>query len=249
MHQWTPRTTARAELAEMLRDKYPERARAAGVAMAELDEISAHGRKAAEADRIQKKQMATIAAERGAQKDLKLDVFAREDALRDRLPSIIRQLWKVDDRHSARWLTSLSYARYRFREIAPADAQMPEAEPCANESKESRVLRAVQRVAKADVPTRANGLAAFCQALLDPEGETIIKRLAERDFPPEVLRCLADDAQKLANMGRNLTRAAEATATEAEAVRAQLDAWQGARRTIRKAVQGIAELEKKWAEC
>lgn len=251
MHQWTKRTTARAELAEALRDRHLDRAQAAGIAKAELDEISFQGRKAEEADRVQKKQMATIAAERGAQKDLKVDVFAREDELRDRLPAVIRELWGMGDRHHARWLSSLSYARYRFREIKPADVrEAPEGtEPCATDDKETRVLRAVQRVVKADAPTRAAGLAAFCQALLDPEGEVILKRLAERDFPPEALRKLAEDAQTLANMGKNVLRAAEATAEEAEAARAQLEAWQSVRRMVRKAVQGEPELERKWAEC
>lgn len=255
MHHWTPRTTARAELAELLRDRYSERAKAAGLTLAELDAISRHGREAAHADEEQKKQLARVAAERGAQKDLKTDVFAREDALRDRLPAVVRELWAVDDRDSARWLSNLSFARYRFRELSPAassttDAPPAEAAaPCDGDSKEAQTLRAVQRVTRADVQTRARGLAAFCRALLEPDATPILKRLAERGLSPDDLRSLADDATRLAEMGRNELRAVEATAAEAEAVRAQLEVWRGARRMIRKAVQGVPELEKKWAEC
>jgi len=255
MHHWTPRTTARSELAELLRDRYPDRAKAVGITIPELDAIAKYGREAEVADQTQKKQMARIAAERGAQKDLKIDVFAREDALRDRLPAVVRELWAANDRDSARWLSNLSFARYRFRELRPSESPMTataaseSADSCEGESKEAQTLRAVQRVQRADVQTRARGLAAFCRALLDPESAPILKRLTERGISPDDLHTLADDATRLAEMGRNELRAAEATAVEAEAVRAQLEVWRGVRRMMRKAVQGVPELEKKWAEC
>lgn len=250
MHHWTTRISARAELAELLRDRYPERAIQVGLTVADLDAIAKHGREAEKANEEQRREMARIAADRGAQKDLRIDVFAREDLLRDRLPAVIRELWQVGDRDSARWITNLSFARYRFRELKPqqAEASQP-ANPGDGDSKEAQTLRAVQRVERADVPTRARGLAAFCRALLEPEATPVLKRLAERGFSPEDVRSLADDATKLAEMGVNRLRGAEATAVEAAAVRAHLEVWQSARRMIRKAVQGVPELEKKWAEC
>lgn len=250
MDQWTTRTKARSELAEMLRDRYLDRALAAGMTKRDLDDISMHGRKAEKADEAQKKELALIVAERGAQKDLKESIFAREDALRDRLPVIIGELWDANDRDSARWLSSVSYARYRFREIRLAEAPANEsADACEGDAKEAEVLRAVQRVERADVPTRAKGLAAFCDALLEPSFGAIGKRLAERGLSPDDLRVLGKDARRLSDMGRNVSRAAEATAIEAEAARAQLTIWQRTRRMLRKAVQGVPELEKKWAEC
>lgn len=255
MDQWTPRTKARAELAEMLRDRYLARAEAVGLTKKDLDDISLHGRTAEKADETQKKELGLIAAERGAQKDLKESVFAREDALRDRLPMVIGELWDANERDAARWLSSVSYARYRFREIPQHEAEAVQAAlteadtPCASDTREAQVLRAVQRVPRADVPTRARGIAAFTEALLEPGFEAITKRLAERGFPPAELQALSEDARRLADMGRNVSRAAESTAIEAEAAKAQRLVWQRARRMLRKAVQGVPELEKKWAEC
>lgn len=255
MDQWTPRTKARSELAETLRDRHLDRAQRAGITKRDLDDISMHGRKAEKADEAQKKELALIAAERGAQKDLKESVFEREDSLRDRLPVVIGELWDAKERDSARWLTSVSFARYRFREIRSGEPPAAEsatdgvAGDCAMSKKEAEVLRAVQRVERADVPTRAKGLAAFCDALLDPSFEPIGKRLSERGFDRDTLTALSNDARRLSDMGRNVSRAAEATAIEAEAARAQLTTWQRVRRMMRKAVQGVPELEKKWAEC
>lgn len=256
MDQWTPRTKARAELAEMLRDQYMDRALAAGLTKKDLDDISMHGRKAEQADEEQKTELALIAAERGAQKDLKESVFAREDGLRDRLPMIIGELWDANERDSARWLTNVSYARYRFREIRPpapepsSKVETEETEDCEpKKTPEAQVIRAVQRVERADVATRAKGLAAFCDALLEPGFEPIGKRLSERGYGADILRTLSEDARRLSDMGPNVRRAAKATAIEAEAARAQLNLWQRSRRMLRKAVQGVADLEKKWGEC
>jgi len=50
MHHWTTRISARAELAELLRDRYPERARQVGLTTADLDAIARHGREAERAN-------------------------------------------------------------------------------------------------------------------------------------------------------------------------------------------------------
>lgn len=255
--QWTPRVTARSELAETLRDKYPDRAEGAGLVRHDLDGISTHGRKAIQADRLQKEQLAQIDAERTLRKDVAQDVSAREDALRDRLPAVIGELTEssqANERELGLWLGNLSFARYRFREIKPTITLPPDdaSEPCGEgeiSDAASQELRSVRRVERADVVTRMNGLEAFSEALLRPGREPIVKLLATRGLPPEDLRALADDARTLADMGRNVKRAAEATAVESEAAQAQLRIWQRVRRMMRKAVQGVPELEKKWAEC
>lgn len=254
MDQWTPRTTARAELAEMLLGSHAARARAAGLIEADLETVILHGRKAEQADRLQKEQLAQLNAERTMRKELNQEVSAREDALRDRLPAIIGALSDSNDadaRELGLWLSNLSFARYRFREITPSPAArqaMDDESPCAPTDAAAE-LRAVKRVERADLVTRMRGLEAFCAALLRPGREPIVKLLASRGFSTDDLRSLAEDARQLVEMGRNVSRAAEATSVEAEAARAQNIAWRRLRRMVRKAVQGVPELEKKWAEC
>jgi len=255
MDQWTPRTTARAELAEMLLGPHAARARAAGLVEADLEALRTHGRKAERADRLQREQLAQINAERTLRKELNQEIGAREDALRDRLPAVIGELSDASDpstRELGLWLGNLSFARYRFREITPSPAarQVVEEEtPCAKADSTVEELRSVKRVERADTVTRMRGLEAFCEALLRPGREPIVKVLAQRGLSPDDLRTLADDARHLAELGRNVTRAAEATSIEAEAARAQNIVWRRIRRMLRKAVQGVPELEKKWAEC
>lgn len=252
--QWTPRVTARADMAEMLRTRYLDRARAAGIVNEDLDAVTTHGRKATQADRLQKEQLALIAAQRTMRKETTQEVGAREDALRDRLPAVIGELSDsshANERELGLWLTNVSFARYRFREVKPT-VELPaedSKQPCGADEAMTEELRAVRRVERGDMVTRMNGLEAFCDALLRTGREPIQKRLAMRGFSPDDLRALADDARQLAAMGRNVSRAAEATAIEAEAARAQLTVWQRIRRMVRKAVQGVPELEKKWAEC
>jgi FtsZ-binding cell division protein ZapB len=63
------------------------------------------------------------------------------------------------------------------------------------------------------------------------------------------IESLASDAETVAETGRNVMQAAEATSREAAAVGAQRRKWQQVRRMVRKAVKGVPELEKKYAEC
>jgi hypothetical protein len=97
--------------------------------------------------------------------------------------------------------------------------------------------------------TRAAGVAAFCRALVKAGREPIVAVFAARGMPKEQLESIAAAAEALAQAGRNVMIAAEATKRETEAVAAQRRKWQQIRRMVRKAVTGIPELEKKYAEC
>lgn len=247
MDQWTTRITARAQLAEMLLSRYPERAKEAGLLESDLRAISQHGRDAQRADQLQQSQLAWMAAERTMQKELKDDVFLRDDSLRDRLPAAIAQLSTSTnpcERDLGAWLLRLSFARYRYRELPPASLSVGSAEAGNVEA-----IRVLLRVERTDIATRVNAIAAFCEALLEPGREAIVNHLAARSYPPSAIADLARDARKLAALGSNAKRPVEATAIEAEAVKEQRKVWQATRRMIRKAVQGVPELERQFASC
>lgn len=244
MDIWTPRVTARAELAETLAARFRARATDAGVLAEELEALAKHGRAAEQAERQQKEQLAANATARASQKELTQGVFAREDALRDRLPAVVASLKaSAATRDLGDWIGRLSFARYRFHEIAPAAAERP-AEGAADAE-----LRSVERVERRDATTQLNGLEAFCQALLRPGREPVVDKLAARGLPRAAIESLAADARKLIDLGPNVPRPAEATASETEAVRAQKAVWKSCRRMLRKAVHGVPELESVFARC
>jgi hypothetical protein len=66
MDQWTPRVTARAELAELLLGPHLARAEAAGLSAGELGRLRELGRTAIEANRLQQEQLAEAATKRAA---------------------------------------------------------------------------------------------------------------------------------------------------------------------------------------
>lgn len=244
MSMWTPRVTARAELAEVLSTRFLERATAAGITKGELEAVAKNGRAAEQADRLQKEQLAAGAAGRANQKDVTRALFDREEALRDRLPAVAGELSEGSpaDREQGAWLSKLSFARYRFRELHAATST-PADEAAAAE------VKAVERVERYDAATHLNGLEAFCQALLKPGREAIVDKLAARGLPRATLESLATDARAVIELGRNVKRSAEATATESEAAHAQLVVWRRIRRMVRKAVNGVPELEGRFAGC
>ncbi len=237
--QWTPRVTARAELAELLAEAHWDRAEAVGLTAEDLATLGVEGRRAAEADRLQKEEIAAMSAERGARSALAGELFASEEALRDRLPAVIGDLNRAGDPLGG-FLSRLSFARYRFRELTPS--------PPASGG-EAQELRAVERVQRTDAISRFHGLAAFCGALLRPGREAIVARLAARGFSEDRLRALGAEAEAYVAAGRNRPKAAPSTAVEADAVAAQKRVWIDVRRMIRKAVKGDPALEAKYAEC
>lgn len=244
---WTPEVTARAQLAELLRTQYAERAREAGLLLDELEAIADHGRRAHDADNLQKEQLATDAAKRGSQKDLREDVYAREEAFRDRLRPIVGELLAspcAEERRLGVWLSHLSFARYRFREIKKLRT-----EPLGAGGDVGEEATALRRVLREDMTTRMSGLAAFCEAILECGREPIVRRFDARGMSREAIEGLAEDARKLVRMGPNLKRPVPATMIEAEAVRSQRELWQRIRKLIRKAALGVPELERRWKSC
>jgi hypothetical protein len=255
MDQFTPRVLARASLCASLRDRHLPTAIAAGLHEADLTAIADLGAAAAKADAEQQEQIASASVNRTERKDQKDALFAREDALRDRLPAVTGDLYAAGQSNLARWLERLTFARFRLRELAPAAKAPPAraADPAAltppTTPEDEEEVRRVTRVEREDVPTRAAGVAAFCRALVKPGREPIVAVFAARGMPKEQLESIAAAAEALAQAGRNVMVAAEATKRETEAVAAQRHKWQQIRRMVRKAVTGIPELEKKYAEC
>jgi hypothetical protein len=250
MYYWTPRTTARAELADLLLKHLPE-AQAAGLTEEDLQGLSAHGHAAATADRVQKAELAQNVVERAARSEAAHDLFAREDALRARLPAVLGALGDSSDpaqREQGRWLGALSFARYHLRSV-PAEAVAAAAAAGGEAPVAPQVLKSVERVPRADFITRFNGLSAFCQALLAPERAPIVELLAARGLSAKDLKSLGEDAQALADQGRNQQKAAAHTAVESNEVAAQQLIWHRVRRMVRIAVRGVRELEQKYAEC
>jgi hypothetical protein len=243
-HQWSPRVTARAELATILKQEYADVARNAGLKVSDLDALIEQGEVARLADLEQKEQLAIVTTNRSERKDQAADVFNREEALRSRIPAVIAHLNSSGHRQLGGFLSALSFARFRFRELAP-----PPPDPNAPPAAEAEEVKLVARVAREDIPTRARGLAAFCRAVSKPGREPIVAELAERGVSADWLATLAADAEAIERAGRNVIKGVEATTRETDAVAAQSKTWQEVRRMIRTAVKGIAALESKFAAC
>ena len=110
---------------------------------------------------------------------------------------------------------------------------------------EDEAIRRVTRVRREDIPTRATALAALCRALLKPGREPIITAFEARGMPAGEIESLAQQAEALAEAGRNVKVAVEATDREAEAVAKQKRKWGLIRRMVRSAVASVPDLEKK----
>jgi hypothetical protein len=110
-------------------------------------------------------------------------------------------------------------------------------------------LKKVERVARADIPTRMDGLAAFCAAVTRPEREGIVTKLAARGLDRAAVVALGADAEALARAGRNVMRGVEATAREATAAAAQQARWKVTRRMFAAACAGEPALATLFAAC
>lgn len=237
---YTSRNGARAELARMIKENHMPLATQAGITVVELDVIITEGDAGKEADRQQQVQLATLAAERSGRKDDAADIFEREESLRDRMPMVVASLMR-EHPQQARWLSALSFSRYRMREL-PATPEELAADPA---------IKKVARVERADIPARLDGLANFCASLLEEGREPIIAELETRAMPRAEVERLQTDAAEMAKLGRNLPAAAEATAREAAAIEAQNAIWAITRKALRKVVKraNVPALTAKLAEC
>jgi len=200
LHQWTPRTTARAEVALLLRDQHPQAAQAAGLKTSDLDVIITQGQAARQADIEQKEQLATLSVERSERKNIAVDIFDREDALRSRIPAVIGHLQATGQPQLAGFVSTLSFVRYRFRSQPAPKTESPTTTPeseSAEATADAEDVKRVARVPRADIPTRAGSLGAFWRALLKPGREPITAELAERGISVDWLEQLAQDSENV----------------------------------------------------
>lgn len=240
MDQYTTRVLARTEMAEMLkRPEHQAAATNAGLKVADLDALIVHGSAARDADRIQKEQLGQVAVERTGRKVDAEEMFEREEQLRDRLPAVVEDLREAGEGLLANWLRVVSFARFRFREMTPPPGTPP-SDP---------EVKKVERVEREDIPTRADKLVAFCKAVRAKGREPIVAQMDARGAGESFLDTLAADADALARAGRNVVRAAEATAAEDAAATAQRTKWSAVRRMVRKAARSNPALVSKFAEC
>lgn len=259
MAEWTERVGARTKLALMLKGKLP-RAVAAGLVEEDLDEIIQQGKAAEEADQDQRAQLAQLQVSRRERSVNATTLKEDEDALRDRLLPVVGDLNRMGEAQQALWLSTVSYKRYRVRELAPADpggaaaAEEESGEADREDDEATDAPGAAEapkrvRVERLDAPSRFRGTAGFCRGLLAPERAVIVARLAARGFSRDKVESLGQDAKALADQGSNLLQAAEATARESKAVEAQQARWSECRRMIKKACIGDAELAVQFAKC
>lgn len=245
MSQFTPRVAARTAIAKLILDNHMPDATKVGITQADLDVIVAQGLLAAKADEEQQEQLAAAHVRRSGQKEAKDSLFAQEDALRNRLPAVIGDLAaspNPEPRALAPWLDRLSFSRYRFR-VLPAEAGEP---PTPAEEEE---VRMVKRVEREDIGSRSSALASFCRALTKPGRENIVAAFEARGLTKAELESMAVDASAVAESGKNVLQAAEATQREADAVKAQKAKWSQVRRMIRALAKDHPELQNKMSEC
>lgn len=237
---YTERNGHRGDLATMIKQDHMPLAIEAGVTTVELDVLINEGAAGKEADRQQQVQLATLAADRKGRKIDAADIFMREEDLRDRMSMVVASLTK-EHPEQARWLSALTFSRYRIRELPVTDEELAD-DPS---------IKKVARVVRADIPTRLDGLANFCASLLEEGREVIVAQLEARAMPRAKIEELRTDAADLAKLGRNLPAAAEATAREAAAVEAQNATWAVSRKALRKVVKraNVPALTAKLAQC
>lgn len=236
MSNYTPRIGARAELAKALK-KHPTRIAEAGIKDDELDAVATAGDEAREADREQNVQLAESEVARKERSERDADLLRRGDALRDRLPAVIRSLERDGHSADAKLLAALSFARFRMREVGPIDPALAEDER----------VKKLTRVAREDRVTRLDGLANLVATILTRPA--MVAELTSRGMDEAALEALRADADASARAGKNVQLAAAATERERAAVRTQTTLWSSLRRMIRKAVQGDPTLERLYAEC
>ena len=237
-NHYTLRVGARAELCATIKRDHLAEAVSIGLTAEDLTEITAQGETAREADRRQQTQLAGLEATRTGRKLTAAEIFEREEGLRNRLPAVVSSL-EATLVEQARWLSALSFARYRIRELP-----VPEAALAADPE-----IKRVERVEREDIPARLEALARFCTSMLEAGREPIVEALAARMLSRTELETLAADADALARQGRNLPAAAEATAREAAAVAAQRKRWGLVRKMIRSLCAGVPALTTKLGEC
>lgn len=236
MSSYNSKVANRTKLARALKAKV-ERALAEGILEEHLDGLVTEGEAAHEADREQQIQLAEGLTLRAERAELLSSIFEREDKLRARLPAVIFSLNEAGNATDARFLTALSFARFRMRGIPVVDPNMAE----------DPAVKIIERVPREDRLTRLHGLANLSKTLLGREA--IVAELARRGIDEVALTQLQTDAQGMWEAGKNLSSKVEATQREYNAVERQQSLWSANRRMIRRAIKGDHELESLYAMC
>ena len=193
--QWTPRVDARSALAEALLEMPDAKLQEFGLLRGDLGGLRDAGYGCKAADRGQKEDFATSRSKVTGRKEDTVEIDAREDGLRDRLPLVVADLKAANNIEHGRWLGNLSFSRLRLRELTP-----PPSSAAPSES-ERDDMKKVERVERGDMVSRFNGLDAFCQALLKPGREAIVDRMAVRGLDRQALEKLSADAAEQVKLG------------------------------------------------
>ena len=114
---------------------------------------------------------------------------------------------------------------------------------------ENADARSVERVEREDKIARLGGAAKFCKLVTATGREAIVAEFASRGLDGAGLTALGNDAEALANAGKNVRIGAEATADEAAAVAAQATRWNAVKDLVRSACASDNALVSKLREC
>ena len=243
MNHYTPQVAHRMAFVEGLL-KQPARFAEVGLEEADLQELRNEGAAARAADLDQRAQLAEALVRR-TERRVDAEVLDKDERkLRIRLPMVVGGLLKSPDKviaRQGRWLRALSVVRYRYRNMQPVED--------TDGAPDAALVERVKRVVREDAESRFSGLAAFCEAITQPERALILERFAARGLDAAWFARVAADAHFIATLGRNVSRAAEATARESDAVGRFKEKWSECRLALREAAEGDAELEHLWAKC
>lgn len=237
---FTARVAARTQLARELRKpQHAGRVNGAGLLDDDLGVIETEGEKAERHDREQHAALADQRAALVSSAQRWRDLLTQEEALRNRLPAVIRDLdADAATRVHAVWLDNVTFDRYRIRTRPAAEGEQ-RAEPKR------------ERVARGDKVSAAQGLVHFTGELLDDDRSPIVAAFERRGIDRDYLVKMGGDAEALvADFGKSSKMTSpEASRLETEAVMAQKERWKACRRMLREAVAGDPTLERLWAAC
>jgi hypothetical protein len=251
--QYTKRVAGRTTLARQLREpKYASVLRRVGLRVADLDLLVTQGEAAAGYDRQQHVELAEKRQEQQAILEMRAQVEALLEGLRNRLPATVADLAAAaDTRALAAWLQGVSFERFRIKvTVVPAAEVVAAGAPAATGAAEPAAATR-ERVARDDLFARFDGATQLVASLLEPARAPILQALEERGLDRPTLERLGQDAARLSSSlgGKAWLTKAAATRLEAEAVAAQKVRWDVCRRMLRAAVEGDETLQKLWAEC
>ena len=235
---FTERVEARARLARALLARGEPYLREFYLRPEDVAVIATEGETAKQADREQQVQLAEAAQARVEGRDLAASVDKRDGVRSAVLPAVVADLLATNP-SEAGVLAKLSFARYRVR------VSEEPGEPATDAERE--LVRRVERGERSERRARAQGLAALCATLA--ERPVIMGALHARGMEPAFLESLRADAEAVALLGSNRSTAAEATARESAAVRAQSAKWSAVKHLVRRACAPDQELSRLLSAC